>query len=244
MVGQGDHRTPGRLGRQQPSALRPGPVSGRSGLFRLRPGRVGGGAALSGRAVAGSRRLCGGPTICISRASSRSMPDEVRLRERQRHNLHELAWQTVPAGHADNARLLHARLRPPSASPSSTDWPDHDQHDVSPGALLLLRVAACLRWRHDVEVRRRRQLARLPRTVSIRRRRRSASAGHVETWRQRREHPLEDPGPGPRAFEPDRVGRSDLRDERDQQPRRRRRSSPASTAKARPPRIARRSSGW
>jgi len=25
-------------------------------------------------------------------------PDEVRLRERPRHNLHELAWQTVPAG--------------------------------------------------------------------------------------------------------------------------------------------------
>jgi DinB superfamily len=26
------------------------------------------------------------------------MPDEVRLRERRRHNLHELAWQPVPAG--------------------------------------------------------------------------------------------------------------------------------------------------
>jgi hypothetical protein len=26
-----------------------------------------------------------------------AMPDEVRLRERRRHNLHELAWQTVPA---------------------------------------------------------------------------------------------------------------------------------------------------
>jgi DinB superfamily len=47
------------------------------------------------------------------------MPDEVRLRERKRHNLHELAWQPVPAGEVttldyfmrDYVLHLHHHLR-------------------------------------------------------------------------------------------------------------------------------------
>ena len=49
---------------------------------------------------------------------------------------------------------------------------------------------------------------------------------------ERRERPLANADPRPRALEPDRVGRSDLRDERRQQRRRTRRSGPASTATA------------
>jgi len=48
-----------------------------------------------------------------------AMPDEVRLRERHRHNLHELAWQPVPAGTPttldyfmrDYVQHLHHHLR-------------------------------------------------------------------------------------------------------------------------------------
>jgi DinB superfamily len=48
-----------------------------------------------------------------------AMPDEVRLRERRRHNLHELAWKPVPAGTPttldyfmrDYVQHLHHHLR-------------------------------------------------------------------------------------------------------------------------------------
>ena len=67
-------------------------------------------------------------------------------------------------------------------------------------------------------------------------------AGHVER-RDRCEHPLEGHGSRSRALEPDRLGRSHLRDDARSAAGRMRRSSPASTVRAPPRRIARRSDG-
>ena len=66
-----------------------------------------------------------------------------------------------------------------------------------------------------------------------------------ETWdgKTGREHPLADADPGSRAFEPGRLGRSRVRDQRDQQQARARRSSRACTATVTRPTIAHRTSG-
>ena len=196
-------------------------------------------AALSGRAVAGSAGRSG---------ELYNLPYRAAHRGDARRGAHARAASSQPprarvadgpGRHADNPGLFHARLRPPSASPSPTDWPDMTTRRVM-GALLLAVAAVCAA--PDVRSAPGDRLAGVPRTVRVRHRRRSAPAGYLER-RDRREHPMEDPGPGPRALEPDRVGRSDLRDERGQQPQGRRPSSPVSTATARRRRIARRSSG-
>ena len=119
---------------------------------------------------------------------------------------------------AYDPRLLYARLRSPFASPSAPDRPGMTSRRLF-RAILLVTLPDRGLSSHAAPFGGIHRLAGFPRAVGVGRGGRPGAARRLERSR-RRAHPMEGRHPGSRALEPDRLGRSRLRDERDQQPRR------------------------
>ena len=117
VVAQGNHRTPDRLGSQQPSALRACPVAGRSRVRRLCSGRLGGDAEVPGRVLARSpdplADLQSTHRLDHRNDAGRGAPSRASPSQSARARVATRARRD-----ADDPRLLYARLRAPFASPS------------------------------------------------------------------------------------------------------------------------------